>query len=217
MKLKHYDLLAALLEHPKKDYLSIVNSIESQINNYSSEIKNIYRNFISLVSELSIEKTEELYIRTFDVQAVTTLDVGYVLFGDDYKRGELLVNLTKEHKKYNNNCGTELADFLPNLLHLIPKIDQEDLLVDLVGYILTPALHKMINEFDLKNIQMKNGIYIKKYKTLIEQPEVYSRLFLFPLILVLKILEEDFNAGQNELEDYSTTYTDSIINEIKID
>ena len=45
-------------------------------------------------------------------QVLATLDIGYVLFGDDYKRGELLANLNQEHRKANNDCGTELADHL---------------------------------------------------------------------------------------------------------
>jgi hypothetical protein len=37
-----------------------------------------------------------LFTRSFDVQAVTTLDLGYIVFGEDYKRGELLVNRAPE-------------------------------------------------------------------------------------------------------------------------
>ena len=65
----------------------------------------------------------ELYLRTFDVQAITTLDIGYVLFGEDYKRGALLAGLSAEHKKVSNDCGIELADHLPNVLRLLPKME----------------------------------------------------------------------------------------------
>ena len=71
---------------------------------------------------------QELHTRTFDVQSLTTLDIGYVLFGDDYKRGALLSNLNQEHSRAENDCRGELADHLPNLLRLIPKLKDQDLL-----------------------------------------------------------------------------------------
>ena len=61
-------------------------------------------------------KWEEIYTRTFDVQAITTLDVGYVLFGDDYKRGELLVNLNNEHTKAGNDLRNGISWRSPSKL-----------------------------------------------------------------------------------------------------
>ena len=145
------------------------------------------------------------------------MDIGYVLFGDDYKRGELLVNLSREHHKTGNDCGNELADNLPNLLRLIPKIADEEFKKELVGIIILPALEKIIKEFEVKNIDMKNNVYKRKYKTLIEQPESYGRMFLKPLLVIQKILEEDFNTSFVLEEQNDSSFTDSIMTEIKID
>ena len=65
---------------------------------------------------------QEYYISTFDVQAICFLDIGYVLFGEDYKRGIFLVNIKKEQIKAGNDCGSELPDHLPNILTLLPKM-----------------------------------------------------------------------------------------------
>src|SRR3989338_8177976 len=100
---------------------------------------------------------QELHTRTFDVQAVTTLGTGYVLFGDDYKRGALLSNLNREHTDADNDCGGELADHLPNVLGLLPKIEDQALVKELVEQILVPALMLMVREFDPARIAKKNA------------------------------------------------------------
>jgi len=61
------------------------------------------------------------------VQAVTTLDVGFILFGDDYKRGEMLVNISREIKEVGHDCGNELADHLPNILFLVSRMEDYEL------------------------------------------------------------------------------------------
>ena len=115
---------------------------------------------------------QELFTRSFDVQAIATLDLGYVLFGDDYKRGELLANLNREHVDAKNDCGTELADHLPNILRLMSVLQDEELIEDLAYAIVGPALLEMIGEFDSDRLEKKNESYRKHYKTLIETPAV---------------------------------------------
>ena len=99
---------------------------------------------------------EELYTRTFDIQAPCTLDVGYVLFGEDYKRGHFLVKMHELQNQYENDCGTELADHLPNILTLLEKMKETDpeQAEDLVKKIVLPALEKMLQRFsaDTENI-----------------------------------------------------------------
>ena len=138
---------------------------------------------------------QELYTRTFDVQAITTLDLGYVLFGDDYKRGELLANLNREHTQHHNDCGTELADHLPNVLRLVPLLDDEDLAAELVTEIIAPALSQMVREFSPERVQKKVASYQKQYKTLIEQPRSdgnVATLYQFALKALYTLLKEDF-------------------------
>ena len=89
---------------------------------------------------------EELYTRTFDIQALCCLDVGYTLFGEDYKRGQLLVKMLSLHQRYDNFCGTELADHLPNILTLLPKLDPEEA-GEIVDRLVLPAIEKMTTAF----------------------------------------------------------------------
>ena len=83
--------------------------------------------------------------------------------------------------------------------------------------IILPALAKIIKEFEVKSIDMKNKVYLRKYKTLIEQPESYGRIFLKPLLVIQKVLEEDFDSSVAIEENGGTSFKDSIITELKID
>jgi nitrate reductase assembly molybdenum cofactor insertion protein NarJ len=138
---------------------------------------------------------QELFTRSFDVQAATTLDIGYVLFGDDYKRGILLANLNREHRNASIDTGTELGDYIPNLLRLMAVIEDEEVLHDLAYAILGPALLEMIGEFSTERIEKRNKKYEKHYKTLIEAPAVASEavtLYQFALKSLYAVLQQDF-------------------------
>lgn len=215
--LNHYSALADIIDYPHAGYHQKVNALQQYLVAYGISVLAVYDNFRLLLGDVSIAQIEELYLRTFAVQAVTTLDIGYVLFGDDYKRGELLVNLSQEHHKAGNDCGHELADNLANLLRLISKTDNEEFKEDLVKIIILPALTKIISEFDTDNIEIKNRVYLKKHKTLIEQPGAYARIFVLPLIIIRDILQADFGEGISEKLEKDTTFTESIVREIKID
>jgi nitrate reductase assembly molybdenum cofactor insertion protein NarJ len=213
----HYEKLAQLFQYPRTDYKEKVKEAETVLSELYPEILTTFKQFSDFVSNSSHDEITEIFTRTFDVQAITTLDVGYVLFGDDYKRGELLVNLNREHREAANECTDELADNLANLLSLLPKMQNHDIRDELVEIIIMPSLIKIINEFDTKNINLKNKIYKKQYKTIIEQSEDYGRIFLIPLMVVYKIIENDFGYIKPIEENNKNNFTDAITSEIEID
>jgi len=116
--------------------------------------------FIEHQNSINIDERREYYIKTFDVQASCYLDIGYILFGEDYKRGEFLVNLAKEHKKANNNCGSELADHLPNLLSLLDKTEDKNFAEELAYCLMIPAMKEMLKTFVDKGNIYKSALEI---------------------------------------------------------
>ena len=140
---------------------------------------------------------QELHTRTFDVQSLTTLDVGYVLFGDDYKRGALLSHLNQEHGRAGNDCRGELADHLPNVLRLLPKLKDAELQGELVEHLLIPALMLMLREFEDGRVAQKNANYRKHYKTLIDDArQADPLLYRHALQAALEVLAQDFQSQQ---------------------
>lgn len=219
MKIKtieHYDLLASLFSYPDEklriDFEDAHRLLESK---YTSASK-FFNEFYFFSKSISLIKWQEIYTRTFDVQAITTLDLGYVLFGDDYKRGELLVNLSKEHKNYNNDCGSELGDHLPNVLRLLTKLTDDDLKTDLIYLIIKPALHKISSEFDNDKIDKKNSVYKKHQETLIEPANNFGLIYQQLLMALIDVLQTDFPDSKFKF-DNEKTFTKEITNEIEIE
>jgi nitrate reductase assembly molybdenum cofactor insertion protein NarJ len=85
---------------------------------------------------MTLGEQQEYYLMTFDVQAVCCPDLGYLLFGEDYKRAQLLVNLKKEHSLAGVDCGKELGDYLPNILTLLERTTDRNFAEEL-GFIIT--------------------------------------------------------------------------------
>ncbi len=102
---------------------------------------------VDFVSGASDADWEELYIRTFDIHAICYLEVGYVLFGEDYKRGHFLVKMQGLQIEHQNDCGTELSDHLVNVLTLLPKMKDQEEARDMVARLVAPAMKKMLQGF----------------------------------------------------------------------
>jgi len=217
MKLDHYAVLADLFQYPEGRYPQKVKDIQDfVVNNYPEAGEDI-NTFVELLPAHDLNKMQELYIRSFDVQSITTLDIGYVLFGDDYKRGELLANLNREHTQTDNDCGSELGDHLPNLLRLISKLDDKDLIVEMIEELLAPAIKKMIGEFEPGRMKKKNEIYEKHYKTLIETPEDGSLIYLSSLKVLDKVIRKDFTIVDKPETRQTIDFLQSLDTEIEIE
>lgn len=205
MNYAHYDSIAELLDFPGPGFAARGQVLLDFLRkNYPYAADEVER-FLDAIPQRTFD-LQELHTRTFEVQAVTTLGTGYVLFGDDYKRGALLSNLNREHQQAANDCRGELADHLPNVLRLIPKLKDQDLLAELVEQILVPALMLMIREFAPKRIEKKNANYQKHYKTLIDPAGgCDSTVYRFALKAALNVLARDFPVSETmtKLSDWS--------------
>jgi len=219
-KLTHYATLANVFEYPDSEFPQRAQAVTAVIRErYPTAAAELDR-FSSLLPVSDVIAMQELFIRSFDVQAMTTLDVGYVLFGDDYKRGELLANLNREHQEAGNDCGCELADHLPNVLRLLPKLEDDELIDELVDSVLAPALREMIGEFSSERIAKKNASYKKHYKTLIDTPFVSNdavTLYQFPLKALYAVLEEDFVISEPEQSTEASDFLRSLYTENEIE
>ena len=218
--LAHYHTLANLFEYPDAEFPQKVRAVKQFLDDrYPAAAADVER-FLGFLPESDVIAMQELFVRSFDVQAMTTLDIGYVLFGDDYKRGELLANLSREHLATKNDCGHELADHLPNLLRLLPQLEDEELIEELVDSILAPALREMKGEFSAKRIEKKNQSYMKHYKTIIDMPSVRNEavtLYQFPLQALYEVLRQDFSLVETAPSAHTNDFLGSLRTENEIE
>ena len=194
MDYAHYADLAGLFDFPDASYRSRAKRLLASIGKRYPQAAAELQLFIDVMPS-SENALQELYTRTFEVQSLTTLSVGYILFGDDYKRGDLLANLNREHGLVGNDCRGELADHLPNMLRLIPLLTDEELREELVAELLLPAVALMIREFDPERVLKKDSNYQKHYKTLIEAPVADKTIFCRGFKVLLQVMSQDFGAA----------------------
>ncbi|MCK5406382.1 MAG: nitrate reductase molybdenum cofactor assembly chaperone [Candidatus Krumholzibacteria bacterium] len=196
----HYSGLADLFSYPDAGFAQKVQKVQALLDDECGEAADNLREFTNFASQASLLELEEVYTRSFDVQAVTTLDIGYVMWGDDYKRGELLVKLNGEHKEAGVDCGNELPDHLPNVLRLLDAMQKPELRDELVRMILAPALRRIIGEFDSDRVKKKNITYVTQYKTLIDRSERYAEIYEKPLRALYTLLKRDFDVESYQVQ-----------------
>lgn len=85
---------------------------------------------------------QELYVQTFEFNPACTLEIGWHLFGENYERGEFLVRMRAELRRYGIPESTELPDHLTYLLALISQMEASEA-AELAGQFLLPALGKI--------------------------------------------------------------------------
>lgn len=195
MGLEHYISMSKLFDYPGEDYQDIVVELINGFSKNYPEASKELEKFLELLPTKTSD-LQELYSKSFEVQAVTSLDVGYTLFGDDYQRGEVLVRLKQEHTKVGNDMGRELADFLPNLLKLLPKIEDLEVRNEMATMLIAPSVEKMMNEYESSSLSAKDKLYEKQYRTLII-PSFPITMFLHAFNALYIALDNDFTLMKN--------------------
>ena len=113
----------------------------------SADSPEAFAKFRTGVEQLSLYDLQELYTRTFDLNPVCALEIGYHLFGENYKRGEFLAGLRGTETPFDLGQAHQLPDYLPVLLRLLTKLEDDELRASLIGECLIPALGKMVASF----------------------------------------------------------------------
>lgn len=218
MTIANYDLLAALFVYPGASYeAELAQAIAAFDGEYPAAARELDK-FDALIPKRDLRELRELHTRTFDVQAITSLDIGYTLFGEDYKRGALLANLSNEHTLANNDCGHELADHLTNVLRLLPKLTDLALREELVRVVVGPALREMIREFDGGRLAKKEELYKKHHKTIIEVAEGETRTaYRHALQAVHHVLQADFALRSSLPIEQGSTFVTAVGAELGIE
>ena len=215
-ELKHYESLADMFDYPGPGLQERIRAARKALEGRYPEAALELGEFARLLPP-AVAELQEIHTRSFEVQSITTLDVGYVAFGDDYKRGELLVNLNREHSAVGVDCGSELPDHLPNVLRLMARWQDPELVDEFVQEILVPALRKMLREFGPDRMEQRNALYEKHYKTLIATAAERATMYRHALAALLAVVEKDFRPADESDALQSNDFLRSIGREMEID
>jgi nitrate reductase assembly molybdenum cofactor insertion protein NarJ len=191
-KYNHYIAFADLLRYPAADYSERANSCLVMLEERYPEAAQEIEPFVNFMLSHSQDEREELYTKTFDVQPICYLDLGYVIFGEDYKRGAFLLHMQEEQLKEGNDCGTDLSDNICNMLTLYAKSNNQDLLDELAVKILIPGVEKMIGEFKQARVDLKVKVLKKLHKAIIQEELNHGNVYRNVFSALLNVLKKDF-------------------------
>jgi nitrate reductase delta subunit len=129
--------LADLLEYPGEDWPRRLAASRASLND------DALAEFSRQTESLPLAALQETYTLTFDLNPVASLEIGYHLFGENYKRGLFLAQLRETEAQYALDEQRQLPDYLPILLRLLTRLDDRELREDLIAECLLPATGKM--------------------------------------------------------------------------
>ena len=104
--------------------------------------------FRKAIEPLPLDRLEEIYAATFDLNPASCLYVGYHLFGESYKRGALMAKLNAEYRDRGFEPGNELPDHLPVMLRFLAAFVEPEERSWLLEEAVLPALFKIASAFD---------------------------------------------------------------------
>lgn len=189
---QQYALMADVFKYPTDDVKAKVFDVVAMMRAQYPEAAEVLTRYADWINETNQHEIEEVYAKTFHIQAVCYLDLGFVIFGEDYKRGEFLVNMKREQAAVNNDCGDELPDNLASVLTLLPKIKDANFREELAGRVMIPALKKMLQEFGDQRMRIRTQMLKQKHNALILEGQRNGNIYKDAIEALLIMLNTDF-------------------------
>ena len=118
--------LSALLSYPKAGFRDRFESARKSLAAQAPEAAAALEPFAALVAASSDTEMEEAFTQTFDLNPACALEIGWHLYGEEYKRGEFLVEMRRLMRRLGVPEDTELPDHLSHVLAVLPLMEREE-------------------------------------------------------------------------------------------
>ena len=155
-----YSLLAEAFCYPRPGLLDRLETGLTSIED--SPVQSGLASFINKVKLLSLSEWEELSTNTLDLSPTIAPYVGYQIWGESYKRGEFMANLSRQMMEQEIDTEGELPDHLVPILRYLDAAD--DPLPELMEN-LGPAVQKMMTILKQKD---RDNPYIDLMEAVLE-------------------------------------------------
>ncbi|MBZ0115434.1 MAG: molecular chaperone TorD family protein [Sandaracinaceae bacterium] len=116
--------LADVLVYPGDDIAQVYGRVEHELRERAPALADAVVALGAALETRGLDELQEEFTRTFDLNPASTLDIGWHLFGESYKRGAFLVGLREDMRAYGVEEGCELPDHLPSVLRLITRLPE---------------------------------------------------------------------------------------------
>jgi len=147
ISMRHYELLADVIDYPGPDFSRRIDECIAFLSPLCEEAAVLLDEFRAFLAEIPLDTIEEIYTRTFDLDAACYPYVGYHLFGDGNHRGMFLAGLKEHYEICGFSPGSELPDHLSVMLRFLARDEDIEERDELLSLCIRPALRKMVEEF----------------------------------------------------------------------
>lgn len=145
-----YESLSRLLIYPDESFPERLVACRRQLADAESGAEAEVEGFAEGIEGLSLERLQELFTQTFDLNPVCSLEVGWQLFGEEYSRGTFMVAMRGMLREKGIAESGELPDHLTHILPLLDHMEDGERVYFNDKY-LKPALAKMLKAFEGKD------------------------------------------------------------------
>ena len=114
---------------------------------FSDRLGRAGRGFGEWLGSVTPSDREELFTRTFDINPTCSLELGWHLYGEDYKRGSFLVDMRRLMASLGIEETRELPDHVVHALRALERLPAVKAQCFSLGYV-QPALVKMTEGLD---------------------------------------------------------------------
>lgn len=141
--------LSNILFYPGTDYKNHVQSCYEELKKFEKlrSVFEVFNNYASLAAQSELE---ENFTYTFDMNPSYCLDIGWHLFGEDYKRGEFLVTMRGLMRRLNVTDTNELPDHIHHVLQVVNRMEENEL-ESFLDEFLRPSLNIIEKNMDEGN------------------------------------------------------------------
>ncbi len=149
---ERHDALAAVLDYPGEGREA---RLDRAVDLLEGEAREAVLRHRESCRGLDLGALQEDYTRTFDLDPACSLEVGWHLFGENYARGEFLVEMRRALRGFGLAETGELPDHLVHVLPIAGRLDAEKA-SGFAKASLLPALDKMLAAFEGKDGRWKD-------------------------------------------------------------
>jgi nitrate reductase delta subunit len=141
------NLLADALDYPRPDLPARAAALADLLRTEDPDAAGAVADFERQIARQPLAQLEELYTKTFDMNPGCPLYVGYHLYGDTYKRGEMMSELQGAYRRHDLATAVELPDHLCQILRWLARAGDDPAHLPLLREHVLPAVQKVAQNF----------------------------------------------------------------------
>jgi nitrate reductase delta subunit len=142
-----FQRFAEIMEYPTPMLPRQVDECIGLLSSLNGKGTTLLKEFRRFLEKTPLNRMEEIYTRTFDLESVCYPYVGYHLFGDGSHRGMFMAGLKEHYHSYDFSGERELPDHLAVMLRFVSSQNDGER-EELISECMLPALKKMIAAFE---------------------------------------------------------------------